>query len=232
MNKLNLQLFFSIILALSTFQANAQFSNLLRDLKSTAESLTKPLQTPKQEPFVPGPPAKEAGQQTATAPIAPALTKGPPKPDPDIAFQCKINGKDVIYRNNFASDDPNINITLDHIHSKRLMQDYDYRTTSKEPLFINEETGHRVSVTTAYFKDKQMTYGISFCQGMMCGNPNQPYSFTVFNGDKKVQQDFCDEDSASEFNFPIKTDKNGKLITTMKEVIVIKKTNLKFNPFN
>jgi hypothetical protein len=231
MNKLSLQFIFSVILTLSTFQANAQFSNLLRDLKSTAESITKPLQAPKQEPFVPGSP-KETVQQPATTAVTPPVTKGPPKPDPEIAFQCKVNGKEIIYRNNFASDDPNINITLDHIHSKRLMQDYDYRTTSKEPLYVNEETGQRVSVTTVYFKDKQMTYGISFCQGMMCGNPNQPYSFTVFNGEKKVQQDFCDEDSASEFKFPIKTDSNGKLMTTMKDVIVIKKTNLKFNPFN
>ncbi len=230
MRKLSLAFIFSAIFALSTFQANAQFSNLLRDLRSTAELLAKPLQIQKQEPFTPADATKEATQQPATTPVSPQVSKGSPALNQDIAFQCKINDKVIIYKNNFSSDDPNINITLNHIHSKRLMQDYDYRTTLQDPLYVTEEIGHRVSVTTAYFQDKQMTYGVSFCQGMMCAKPKQPYSFTVFIAENKIQQDFCDEDSASAFNFPIKTDQNGELVTHMKEVIVIKKTNLKFTP--
>ncbi len=95
-----------------------------------------------------------------------------------------------------------------------------------------EESGNRFSITTVYFKDKKTTYGISFCEGMMCGNPSQPYSFSIFDGAKKVKQEFCDEDTASNFNFPIKADKNGKLSSQEKNVIIIKKSPLKFNPFN
>jgi hypothetical protein len=119
-----------------------------------------------------------------------------------------------------------------NVNAKPILMDYDWRSSSKSTLFLNEEVGDRVSITTVYFKDKQSTYGISFCEGMMCGNPNQPYSFSIFNGDKKVKQEFCDEDSASEFNFPIKADKKGKYLSQMKSVIIVKKSPLRFNPFN
>jgi len=160
------------------------------------------------------------------------ISKGPPGKNEFVAFQCKINGKELIYSNNFDSDDPNISVRMANVNAKPILMDYDWRSSSKSTLFLNEEVGDRVSITTVYFKDKQSTYGISFCEGMMCGNPNQPYSFSIFNGDKKVKQEFCDEDSASEFNFPIKADKKGKYLSQMKSVIIVKKSPLRFNPFN
>ena len=209
----------------STGTAHAQFGNLLNDLKSAIDGAsqnqkTEQAQSSKQQPVTPAP----ATQKTAP--------KGPPATSRDIAFQCKVNGKDLIYKNNLDSDDPNISVRMANVNAKTLPTDYDWRSEYKDPLYLTEETGNRVSVTTVYFKVKQMTYGISYCEGMMCGNPNQPYSFAIFNGDKKVSQEFCDEDTASEFNFPVKADKNGKLASQLKEVIVIKKSPLKFNPFN
>jgi hypothetical protein len=161
-----------------------------------------------------------------------SASKGPPGKNEFVAFQCKINGKDLIYSNNFDSDDPNISVRMANVNNKPLLMDYDWRSSNKATLFLNEEVADRATVTTVYFKDKQTTYGISFCEGMMCGNPNQPYSFSIFNGDKKVKQEFCDEDSASEFNFPIKADKKGKYNSQNKSVIIFKKSPLKFNPFN
>ena len=228
---------------LSAGSAHAQFGNLLKDLKSATEGATQnqkvePPQTQqqtqptKQQPFVPGPATKENSAPTAQPAAQKTVPKGPPATSRDIAFQCKVNGKELIYGNNLDSDDPNINVRMANVNAKPLLMDYDWRSEAKDTLYLTEETGNRVSVTTVYFKVKQMTYGISFCEGMMCGNPNQPYSFTIFNGDKKVKQEFCDEDTASEFNFPVKADKNGKLSSQLKNVLVLKKSPLKFNPFN
>lgn len=232
----------NIILAalLTTGSAHAQFGNLLKDIKSATEGVlqnknAEPVQSQdqqlKQQPFTPGPATNENSTPVAKA-NQNETTNRPPQPSPYIAFQCKINGKELVYGNNLDSDDPNINVRMANVNAKPLQMDYDWRSEAKDPLYLTEETGNRFSVTTVYFKIKQMTYGISFCQGMMCGNPNQPYSFAIFSGDKKVKQEFCDEDSASEFNFPVKVDKNGKLTSQMKDVIIIKKSALKFNPFN
>ena len=232
-----------LVSLLSVGSAHAQFGNLLKDLKSATEGATQnqkvePPQTQqqtqpaKQQPFVPGPATKE-NSAPATQPAAQkTASKGPPATSREIAFQCKVNGKELIYGNNLDSDDPNITVRMANVNAKPLLMDYDWRSEAKDTLYLTVETGNRVSVTTVYFKVKQMTYGISFCEGMMCGNPNQPYSFAIFNGDKKVKQEFCDEDTASEFNFPVKADKNGKLSSQQKNVLVLKKSPLKFNPFN
>lgn len=232
MKKIFLSMIASFIFTLTSFEVNAQFGGILNDLKSAAESALRPQQSAKPETFPGVSSVKEPSSAISNSNSPGQVAQKPPVASREIAFQCKINGKEVVYRNEFDSDDQRISMTFAHINQKRLQLDYDYRTTFKEPLYVHEELGHRFSITTVYFKEKQMTYGISHCQGMMCGNPDQPYSFTIFNGDKKVRQDFCDENTASEFNFPLKIDKNGKLITDLKEVIVIKKTKLKFNPFN
>ena len=231
---------------LFTGSAHAQFGGFLKDLKSAAEGIvqnqrpeTVPVPAPaqsqntKQETFVPGPPSKENTPPVASSSSPTKATpKGPPEKSPLIAFQCKINGKELIYRNNLDSDDPNISVRMESVNAKPLLMDYDWRSEAKDPLYVSEETGNRALLTTVYFKVKQTTYSISLCEGMMCGNVNQPYSFAVFNGDKKISSDLCDEDTASEFNFPIKSDKNGKLLTQQKSVLMIKKSSLKFNPFD
>lgn len=228
-----------LVSLLSAGSAHAQFGNLLKDLKSATEGATQnqkveqpQAQPAKQQPFIPGTATKDNSAPTTQPAAQKTASKGPPATSREIAFQCKVNGKELIYGNNLDSDDPNINVRMANVNAKPLLMDYDWRTESKDTLYLTEETGNRVSVTTVYFKAHQMTYGISFCEGMMCGNPNQPYSFTVFNGNKKVKQEFCDEDTASEFNFPVKADKNGKLTSQQKNVLVLKKSPLKFNPFN
>jgi Sec-independent protein translocase protein TatA len=236
--------------ALITGSAHAQFGNLIKDLKSAVEGATQtssqqtgaqqtssqqtnPPVTTKQQPFVPGSKQDEKPAQTSSPPNSQkAQIKGPPAKSEFIAFQCLINGKEIIYRNNFDSDDRNINVRMANVYTKPQLMDYDWRTDHKDPLQFTEEKGNRLTVSTVYFKIKQMTYGISHCEGMMCGNPNQPYSFTIFDGSKKIKQEFCDEDTASEFNFPLKTDRNGKVSTQIKEAIIVKPSPLKFNPFN
>ena len=214
-----------------TGSAQAQFGSFLKDLKSATEGIVQS-QRPEVAPPPPAP-SKESTPPAASSSSPTKLTpKGPPEKNPFIAFQCKINGKDLIYRNNLDSDDPNISVRMENVNSKALLVDYDWRSEAKDPLYVSEETGNRALLTTVYFKVKQTTYGITLCEGMMCGNVNKPYSFAVFNGDKKISSDLCDEDTASEFNFPIKTDKNGKLLTQQKNVLTIKKSTLKFNPFD
>lgn len=226
-----------IVGILITGSAHAEFGNLIKELKSAVESATQNSQKPTNQPVAPnqqpGSKQDEKPAQTNSSPNSQmAQIKGSPEKSDFIAFQCMINGKELVYRNNFDSDDQNISVRMENVNAKPLLVDYDWRTVYKDPLFFTQESGNRVTISTVYFKVKKMTYGISHCEGMMCGNPNQPYSFTVFNGNKKIAQEFCDEDTAAEFNFPLKADKNGKLSSQMKDVIVVKTTPLKFDPFN
>ena len=230
----NLRIFMrllKLLLLVSLFSAgaaHAQFGNLLNDLKSAVVGVSQNKKAEQSQ----SQPTKENSVPATTPATQKTAPKGPPPTSREIAFQCKVNGKELMYGNNLDSDDPNIYVRMANVNAKPLLMDYDWRSEAKDPLYLTEEAGNRVSVTTVYFKVKQMTYGISFCEGMMCGNPNQPYSFAIFNGDKKVKQEFCDEDTASEFNFPVKADKNGKLSSQLKSVIVLKKSPLKFDPFN
>ena len=48
----------------------------------------------------------------------------------------------------------------------------------------------------------------------------------------KIILNDCDENTANAFNFPIDIDKQGNAVTQMKDVLIIKKSNLKFDPFN
>lgn len=226
-----------IVGILITGSAHAEFGNLIKELKSAVESATQNSQKPTNQPVAPnqqpGSKQDEKPAQTNSSPNSQMdQIKGPPEKSDFIAFQCMINGKELVYRNNFDSDDQNISVRMENVNAKPLLVGYDWRTVYKDPLFFTQESGNRVTISTVYFKVKKMTYGISHCEGMMCGNPNQPYSFTVFNGNKKIAQEFCDEDTAAEFNFPLKADKNGKLSSQMKDVIVVKTTPLKFDPFN
>ena len=110
--------------------------------------------------------------------------------------------------------------------------EYDFTTNYKNPMMMSINEGNKQTITTYYFKIKQMTYAISHCEGMLCGNPSQPYWFTVFDNNKKIKQDDCDENTATDFNFPIDIDKKGTVKTQMKDVLIIKKSTLKFDPFN
>jgi len=221
------------VLSLGANVANAQFGNLLKDLKSATENLTNPqsqgkkgTETSNQDSGQVKQPQKPNG-----TPAAPAEDYSAQYREQNTVFRCTVKGKRVAYQKHFDSEDAHISITLENINPKRLMPEYDYRTDAKQLLYVAEEKGNRFSVTTVYFQDKDTTFGISQCEGMMCGNPNQLYSFTVYKNNKKTYQEFCDEGSEKEFSFPFGTDKSGKLVTKMKEVLLIKNTKLKFSPF-
>ena len=211
-----------LVCVLST-NAYAQFGGLMDTIKKQAEQITA---SPKTEPA----PVATNTNTTSNKSAAKEAPSNKFKPNQDTAFSCKINGKQLVYTNNLASDDHNISVNFNWVDAKN--PENDFRTTYKEPMLLSINEGNKATITTYYFKIKQMTYAISHCDGMLCGNPSQPYWFTVFDNNKKVKQDDCDENTASDFNFPIDTDKKGNVKTQNKDVLIIKKSTLKLDPFN
>ena len=228
--------------------ANAQFGGLLNQLKDQVTETIKSGSTPPKasappqvntpippavNTFTPGPATKKEQQEAQKH-----VPSGPPEKQWDIAFQCKIGGKSLVYHYSEEEGRPEIGVEIPDIFGKPLQgASYHYNTTenakNKKTLFLHQEAGQRSLLSTVYYNINKTTYAISNCQGMMCGNPSQPYSFSVFDGDKKIKEEFCDEDTASEFNFPLKENlKTERLVTTQPAVIIIKKSSLKFNPFN
>jgi len=242
--KLSLALTFFII----SNSANAQFGGLLNQLKDQVTDAIKPGGTPPKTPvppqvntstppavntFTPGPATKKEQQEAQKNALS-----GPPEKQWNISFQCKVGGKSLVYHYSEEEGWPKIGVEIPDVFGKPLpAATYHFETTDnakvKKTLFLHQEAGQRSLLTTVYYNINKNTYAITNCEGMMCGNPSQPYSFSVFDGDKKIKEEFCDEDTASEFNFPLKENvKTERLVTTQPAVIIIKKSSLKFNPFN
>jgi hypothetical protein len=226
-------LFAGFTLTLLSHSAHAQFGGLLDNLKKQAEQIT---QINKTET-----PVKAPTSQNNSKEIVPAKVDVPSNvakdsnsnaftPNINTAFACKIEGKQLVYTKNLDSEDPNISVNFNLIDVTSNTSDF--RSTFKEPIMLSINEGNRQTITSYYFQIKQMTYAISHCEGMQCGNPSQPYWFTVFENNKKIKQDDCDENTATDFKFPIITEKNGMIKTQDKNVLIIKKSNLKFDPFN
>jgi hypothetical protein len=234
MYKNNIKILFAgFTLTLLSHSAHAQFGGLLDNLKKQAEQIT---QINKTET-----PVKAPTSQNNTKEIVPAKVDVPSNVAKDsnsnaftgninTAFACKIEGKQLVYTKNLDSEDPNISVNFNLIDVTSNTSDF--RSTFKEPIMLSINEGNRQTITSYYFQIKQMTYAISHCEGMQCGNPSQPYWFTVFENNKKIKQDDCDENTATDFKFPIITEKNGMIKTQDKNVMIIKKSNLKFDPFN
>ena len=146
-----------------------------------------------------------------------------------IAFSCKINGKILIYCKTFETEDPYLDVTLNHDYDTG-KNELSYYTDQEGPLFLSIEEEYRRSVETVYFTKENMTYGISECNGMHC-NPDERYWFTIFNGKEKVSQTVCDTGTETDFKFPVNFDKKGKLVTQLKNVLAIKKSKLKFDKY-
>ena len=145
-----------------------------------------------------------------------------------VAFSCKINGKALIYCKTFETEEPYLSVTLNHDYDSG-KNDLSYNS-DQGPLFLSQEEEYRRSVTTVYFSVKNMTYGISECNGMHC-NPDERYWFTTFKGTEKVNQLVCEPGTETSFEFPVVYDKKGKLVAQMKRVLAIKQSKFKFDRY-
>jgi hypothetical protein len=227
----------ALSLVIVSNSATAQFGGLLNQLK---DQVTDAINSGSSSPKTPAPPQVNAPTPPkVNAPAPPTVNPSTTaidtssnkfQPNSDTAFSCRIAGKQLVFSKNFASEDPNISVNFNLVDVTKSA--VDFRTTFKEPMMLSINDGNRQQITSYYFKIKQMTYAISHCEGMLCGNPNQPYWFTVFENNKKINQGDCDENTATDFKFPIEIDKKGNAVTQMKDVLIIKKSNLKFDPFN
>jgi hypothetical protein len=84
MNKLSLQLFLSAALVVSSFQANAQLGNLVKDIKGMADSAEKKLAPA---------PAPAANPAPAAAPSAPVAAPTASKNNPANSYPAELQGK-------------------------------------------------------------------------------------------------------------------------------------------
>jgi hypothetical protein len=229
----------AVTLCVAPVSAYAQFNDLMK----TLQTITPPAATKSKEP------AATPEAKSKPAPVKPAEAPATPSRDnpaiqsatmdqashvderictrDSIAFSCKIKGKPLVYCKTFETEDPYMSVTLNH--------DYDSGKnelsfmSGQAPFLLSQEEGYRRSVTTVYFTQKNMTYGISECNGMHC-NPEERYWFTTFKGTEKASQTFCDAETETEFAFPVAFDKKGKLVAQMKRVLAIKPSKLKFEP--
>jgi hypothetical protein len=226
-------LFAGFALSLLSSNANAQFGGLLDNLKKQAEQITQinKTETPANTPTIqPNNKNTPSGKVESAPNTQKESSSNQFVPTIDTAFSCKIEGKQLVFTKNLDSDDPNISVNFNLIDVTS--NTHDFRSTFKDPIMLSINEGNRQTITSYYFQIKQMTYAISHCEGMQCGNPSQPYWFTVFDNNKKIKQNDCDENTSTDFNFPISMDKNGTVKMQNKNVLIIKKSNLKFDPFN
>ena len=228
-----------VTLCATPVSAYAQFNDLMK----TLQTITPPAATKSKEPAaIPEAKSKAAPAKPAQAPVTPARenpaiqSAATDQASPvderictrdSIAFSCKIKGKPLVYCKTFETEDPYLSGTLNHNYDSG-KNELSFMSGSA-PFLLSQEEGYRRSVTTVYFTQKNMTYGISECNGMHC-NPEERYWFTSFKGAEKVSQTFCDAETETEFAFPVAFDKKGKLVAQMKRVLAIKPSKLTFEP--
>ena len=225
------------VLCAGPVSAHAQFNDLMR----TMQTIAPPVLNKGKEPAA-------SSVNSASKAVKPASETLSPKQesthtqsvadepssqvDPriclsdSIAFSCKINNKQLIYCKTFETEDPYMSMTLNHVYDTG-KNELSFSSDQRGPFLLSQEESQRRSVTTVYFTQKSMTYGISECDGMFC-NPEERYWFTTFKGNEKISQTFCDPNTETSFNFPVEFDKKGKLVAQLKRVLSIKQSKLKF----
>lgn len=218
--------------------ACAQFNDMMRTMQTIVPPIVnkskEPAEAPanKAKPAAAKPAAPAATQKRDVPPAASVAAVQPAYVDDricmrdSIAFSCKINNKPLIFCKTFETEDPYMSVTLNHSYDTG-KNELSHSSDQQGPFLVSQEDDNRRSVTTVYFTQKNMTYGISECNGMLC-NPEERYWFTTFKGTEKVSQAVCDPETETGFEFPITFDKKGKLVTQMKTVLAIKPSKLKF----
>ncbi len=239
----------SLVLAAILFAAPATAFAQFNELMRTMQTIAPPIANKAKEP-APAPESKPkpaAAKPAAPAPVpvaaptsaaAPAVSNASEQPAhvddriclrDSIAFSCKINGKPLIYCKTFETEDPYLSVTLNHVYDTG-KNELSYSSDQQGPFLLTQEEDARRSITTVYFTQKNMTYGISECNGMHC-NPDERYWFTTIKGTEKVNQTVCDPGTETGFEFPVTFDKKGKLVAQMKRILTIKQSKLKFDQY-
>ncbi len=220
--------------------ACAQFNDMMRTMQTIVPPIVNKSKEPAEAPAIkakpaaakPAAPAPVAAQKREVAPAASVVAEQPGYVDDrictrdSIAFSCKINDKPLIFCKTFETEEPYLSVTLNHSYDTG-KNELSHSSDQNGPFFLSQEDDNRRSVTTVYFTQKNMTYGISECDGMLC-NPEERYWFTTFKGTEKVSQAVCDPGTETGFAFPVNFDKKGKLVAQMKNVLAIKPSKLKF----
>lgn len=200
--------------------------NTVNEVSKTVNQLqVAPTPTPVQQPATP------ESQITTTSSVPSTNPESDGCSSSDIAFKCKIKGKELVYCNHFSQDDPEIMVTIGYDKNTN-NRDLLFITNSKNLLNISEEVDAKSTVTTAYFTQNGSTYGISTCNGMGCFV--QSTLFTEIKGSKIINETFCDPDTESEsgFKFPVSYDKKYQLKSDEKSSVAIKKSKIYFDIFN
>lgn len=208
----------SIALISASVPAHAQFGNLLQSIKGAVDSVTKPADnTSKPSPSAPA--AKTAAP--ATNENDPCMSKE------DTYFRCTVKGKPVGVCTNFATDAPSVGFLMGNM-DKNYVREYqnEVYAGNKERFMVAQYSEGKATLTTVSLKDyknKDITYSITECQGMEC-NPDKSTWLTITKGQTEMAgSGFCDANSSSGFNFPFSEDKKGNLTIKAKEYFAIQK---------
>ncbi len=233
-------------LSLGLSPAHAQFGDFMKNFKGAVDGMAKlpaapapaPITSPATAPMAV--PAPVAAAAPAPVPVPVAAAQPAPQaaakkldlewPESEYAFACTSKGKTLSISNHFDSGDPYMLVAYGKRDAKTMQTSLDFRTTSKEPLLITEQTSQKKTITTVYFTVKGATYGISRCEGMFC-NPEQTntYWLSTFKGGKLASQEVCEEEPVIDMKMPVKTDKAGKMITQAKEFLQVRASRLDFD---
>jgi len=117
-------------------------------------------------------------------------------------FSCKVKGKKIALCGADLGDVYNIMFGIDG----KIIAEYG----TGEKYSYSEHVNGKATLTSVYFKNKDISYAITTCEGMDC-NPDNGAWLSVVKGNKKIAgSGYCDAGTSSGFeNLPLVSDKNG-----------------------
>jgi len=135
------------------------------------------------------------------------------EPNEKVLFSCQIQGEQVAYCGGdnkkglqwlrFKKTSASGNI---EVETNNQITDF-----NRKNFFVTEDIRQRSSFTTVYFDYEGLTYALTKCEGMNCiAVMNYPW-LAVFHGKKRMNSNFCDRGTQSEYNFEFKRTKLGQL---------------------
>ena len=117
-------------------------------------------------------------------------------------FSCKVKGKKVALCGAELGDVYNIMFTIDG----KVIAEHQYG----EKYSFSEHVNGKATLSSVYFKNKDLSYAVTTCDGMECNPDNSAWLSIVKGGKKIAGSGFCDAGTSSGFeNLPLTYDKNG-----------------------
>lgn len=208
-------LIITIALLSAALPAYAQFGNLLQNIKGTIDAATSPSGTTKSAP------TKALGSDNTSDSYEPCIQKE------ETYFRCTIKGKALGFCSNFASDAPSVDFIMGK-RDKNGISEYSNPVYegAKDRILVAQQSQGKATLTTVSikdYKDKNITYSVTECQGMEC-NPDKNTWLTITKGQTEMAGGgFCDPGSSTGFNFPFSEDKKGNLTLKIKEYFSLQK---------